>query len=56
MYIFNIDINFFFTEAFRPPVFRLGKDKDGFNIGKYSNFQEVFGDSGKLWFIPVFSR
>ncbi|KAK0088196.1 hypothetical protein PV325_012863 [Microctonus aethiopoides] len=42
-------------EAFRPPVFRLGKDKDGFNIGKYSNFQEVFGDSGRLWFIPVFS-
>ncbi|KAK0094613.1 hypothetical protein PV326_010468 [Microctonus aethiopoides] len=44
-----------FWKAFRPPVFRLGKDKDGFNIGKYSNFQEVFGDSGRLWFIPVFS-
>ncbi|XP_066587516.1 palmitoyltransferase ZDHHC2 isoform X2 [Prorops nasuta] len=42
-------------EAFRPPVFRTGKDKDGFSLGKYNNFQEVFGDNVKLWFFPIFS-
>ncbi|XP_057323117.1 palmitoyltransferase ZDHHC15B-like isoform X1 [Microplitis mediator] len=42
-------------EAFRPPMFRMGKDKDGFNIGKYNNFQEVFGENKKLWFLPVFT-
>ncbi|XP_015114303.1 palmitoyltransferase ZDHHC15B isoform X2 [Diachasma alloeum] len=42
-------------EAFRPPMFRMGKDKDGFSIGKYNNFQEVFGDNGRLWCLPVFT-
>lgn len=45
-----------FTEAFRTPMFRTGKDKDGFSLGKYNNFQEVFGDNARLWFLPVFSR
>ncbi|XP_058804108.1 palmitoyltransferase ZDHHC20-A isoform X2 [Phymastichus coffea] len=42
-------------EAFRPPMFRTGKDKDGFSLGKYNNFQEVFGDDSRLWFIPIFT-
>ncbi|XP_031783588.1 palmitoyltransferase ZDHHC15B isoform X1 [Nasonia vitripennis] len=42
-------------EAFRPPMFRTGKDKDGFSLGKYNNFQEVFGDNSRLWFLPVFT-
>ncbi|XP_011335754.1 palmitoyltransferase ZDHHC15B isoform X5 [Ooceraea biroi] len=42
-------------EAFRTPMFRTGKDKDGFSLGKYNNFQEVFGDNSRLWFLPVFS-
>ncbi|XP_043270564.1 palmitoyltransferase ZDHHC2 isoform X4 [Venturia canescens] len=42
-------------EAFRPPTFRMGKDKDGFSLGKYNNFQEVFGDNARLWFLPVFT-
>ncbi|XP_049844436.1 palmitoyltransferase ZDHHC20-B isoform X2 [Schistocerca gregaria] len=42
-------------EAFRPPVFRTGADKDGFSLGTYNNFQEVFGDNRKLWFLPVFT-
>ncbi|XP_012252056.2 palmitoyltransferase ZDHHC15B isoform X7 [Athalia rosae] len=42
-------------EAFRPPMFRTGKDKDGFSLGKYNNFQEVFGDNSRLWFFPVFT-
>ncbi|XP_011499504.1 PREDICTED: palmitoyltransferase ZDHHC2-like isoform X1 [Ceratosolen solmsi marchali] len=42
-------------EAFRPPMFRTGKDKDGFSLGKYNNFQEVFGDNTRLWFLPVFT-
>lgn len=38
-------------------MFRSGvSDKNGFNLGKYNNFQEVFGDNKKLWFLPVFSR
>ncbi|CAG2055420.1 unnamed protein product [Timema podura] len=32
-------------EAFRAPIFRMGADKDGFSLGKYNNFQEVFGDN-----------
>lgn len=42
-------------EAFRPPMFRMGKDKDGFSIGKYNNFQEVFGDNQRLWCLPIFT-
>ncbi|XP_018395429.1 PREDICTED: palmitoyltransferase ZDHHC2 isoform X4 [Cyphomyrmex costatus] len=42
-------------EAFRAPMFRTGKDKDGFSLGKYNNFQEVFGDNPRLWFLPIFS-
>ncbi|XP_024947591.1 palmitoyltransferase ZDHHC15B isoform X5 [Cephus cinctus] len=42
-------------EAFRPPMFRTGKDKDGFSLGKYNNFQEVFGDDSRLWFLPIFT-
>ncbi|XP_015514694.1 palmitoyltransferase ZDHHC15B-like isoform X6 [Neodiprion virginianus] len=42
-------------EAFRPPMFRTGKDKDGFSLGRYNNFQEVFGDNSRLWFLPVFT-
>lgn len=45
-----------FVEAFTPPMFRTGKDKDGFSLGKYNNFQEVFGDNPKLWFLPIFTR
>lgn len=44
-------------EAFRPPTFRgVGPDKYGFHIGRYNNFQEVFGDDPKTWFLPVQSR
>nr|CAD7394195.1 unnamed protein product [Timema cristinae] len=43
------------TEAFRAPIFRMGADKDGFSLGKYNNFQEVFGDNRRTWFLPVFS-
>ena len=46
----------FFSEAYRAPIFRSGPDKDGFNLGKYNNFVEVFGDRKALWFIPIFTR
>ncbi|XP_066999359.1 palmitoyltransferase ZDHHC20-B isoform X3 [Anabrus simplex] len=42
-------------EAFRAPIFQTGPDKDGFSLGKYNNFQEVFGDNKKIWFLPIFS-
>jgi palmitoyltransferase len=45
-----------FAEAFRAPIFRSGPDKDGFNLGKYNNFVEVFGDQKSHWLLPVFTR
>ncbi|GLH01161.1 Palmitoyltransferase app, partial [Gryllus bimaculatus] len=42
-------------EAFRAPVFQAGPDKDGYSLGKYNNFQEVFGDNPKTWFLPLFT-
>uniref|UniRef100_A0A0A9ZCF0 Palmitoyltransferase n=1 Tax=Lygus hesperus TaxID=30085 RepID=A0A0A9ZCF0_LYGHE len=42
-------------EAFRAPVFPSGPDKNGFSLGKYNNFQEVFGDQRVLWFVPLFT-
>ncbi|XP_046450154.1 palmitoyltransferase ZDHHC20-B-like isoform X1 [Daphnia pulex] len=42
-------------EAFRAPIFRSGPDKDGFNLGKYNNFVEVFGDRKSHWLLPVFT-
>lgn len=46
----------FVAEAFRAPIFRSGADKDGFSLGKYNNYQEVFGDNRACWFLPVFTR
>ncbi|XP_038207156.1 palmitoyltransferase ZDHHC15-like isoform X1 [Zerene cesonia] len=42
-------------EAFRAPMFRGGADKNGFSIGAYNNFKEVFGNSPNLWLLPVFT-
>ncbi|XP_019533697.2 palmitoyltransferase ZDHHC15 isoform X3 [Aedes albopictus] len=43
-------------ESFRTPIFRYGgPDKNGFSLGKLNNFQEVFGDDRKLWFVPVYT-
>ncbi|KAK2170250.1 hypothetical protein NP493_1156g02021 [Ridgeia piscesae] len=42
-------------ESFRPPVFRGGPDKNGFNLGKWGNFLEIFGENRKMWLLPVFS-
>lgn len=45
------------AEAFRPPIFRAGgPDKNGYNLGKKANFEQVFGDKPKLWFFPVYTR
>ncbi|CAG9568094.1 unnamed protein product [Danaus chrysippus] len=42
-------------EAFRAPMFRGGADKNGFSIGAFNNFKEVFGASPDLWAVPVFT-
>jgi palmitoyltransferase len=42
-------------ESFRSPIFRDGPDKQGFSLGAYYNFIEVFGDDKKKWFLPIFS-
>ena len=44
------------SEAYRPPMFRTGQDKNAYSLGKYNNFQEVFGDNTRLWFLPIFTR
>ena len=46
----------YFSESFRAPIFQSGPDKNGFSLGKFNNFTEVFGVDKKLWFIPVFTR
>ncbi|CAL4128408.1 unnamed protein product, partial [Meganyctiphanes norvegica] len=44
-------------ESFRAPIFRLAhtwvQDKEGFSLGAYNNFQEIFGDNRKTWFLPI---
>ncbi|XP_047537497.1 palmitoyltransferase ZDHHC2 isoform X3 [Vanessa atalanta] len=42
-------------EAFRAPMFRGGADKNGFSMGAYNNFKEVFGNSPNKWVVPVFT-
>ncbi|XP_013166238.1 PREDICTED: palmitoyltransferase ZDHHC15-like isoform X3 [Papilio xuthus] len=42
-------------EAFRAPMFRGGADKNGFSLGAFNNFKEVFGNSPNLWMLPVFT-
>jgi len=54
----GLDLNFLFLflEAFRAPVFSSGPDKNGFSLGAYNNFQEVFGDHAATWFLPISTR
>ncbi|XP_069982427.1 palmitoyltransferase ZDHHC20-B isoform X1 [Penaeus vannamei] len=56
-HIFLVSKNRSTLESFRAPIFRLShtwvQDKDGFSLGAYNNFLEVFGDNKKLWFLPV---
>ena len=40
-------------ETFRAPIFATGANKNGFNLGPYENFKQVFGGNPKLWFLPV---
>jgi len=52
---FLVLVNRTTLEAFRPPIFRQGPDKSGYNIGKKRNFQEIFGEDPRLWAFPVFT-
>ncbi|KAK2715524.1 palmitoyltransferase ZDHHC15B-like isoform X2 [Artemia franciscana] len=54
-HIYLLLLNRSTLESFRPPVFRLGPDKDGFHLGKFNNVAEIFGDDIKLWFFPIFT-
>lgn len=37
-------------------MLRSGPDRHAYNLGKYRNFCEVFGDNKLVWFLPVYSR
>ena len=54
-HLYLVSRNMSTLEAFRTPVFRNGPDKLAFHLGKFNNFQEVFGDNKLTWFLPVFS-
>ncbi|XP_045454415.1 palmitoyltransferase ZDHHC2-like [Melitaea cinxia] len=53
--IINAMLKNMINEAFRAPTFRGGADKNGFSIGAYNNFKEVFGDDPNLWIVPIFT-
>uniref|UniRef100_A0A3B3QU24 Palmitoyltransferase n=1 Tax=Paramormyrops kingsleyae TaxID=1676925 RepID=A0A3B3QU24_9TELE len=42
-------------EAFRPPVFQHGPNKNGFSLGVRKNICQVFGDERRYWPLPIFS-
>jgi len=46
----------FLIEAYQAPFFPSGRDQDGFNLGCYNNFVEVFGPKKWMWLLPVHSR
>uniref|UniRef100_A0A182PEM8 Palmitoyltransferase n=1 Tax=Anopheles epiroticus TaxID=199890 RepID=A0A182PEM8_9DIPT len=55
-HVYLVLLNRTTLESFRTPIFRYGgPDKNGFSLGKMNNFQEVFGDDWRLWFIPVYT-
>ncbi|XP_031630751.1 palmitoyltransferase ZDHHC15-like isoform X2 [Contarinia nasturtii] len=55
-HIYLVALNRTTLEAFRTPIFRIGgADKNGFNLGRYNNIQEVFGDDRRLWLLPMFT-
>ncbi|XP_074593321.1 palmitoyltransferase ZDHHC15B-like isoform X2 [Brevipalpus obovatus] len=43
------------VESFRPPIFRLGPDRNAYNLGKYQNWMQIFGEKKLLWFVPVYT-
>lgn len=58
-HIFLVVKNRSTLESFRAPLFQLSntwvQDKDGFSLGAFNNFVEIFGDNRKLWFLPLAS-
>lgn len=42
-------------ESFRAPIFQHGPDKNGFNLGSWNNFYQVFGNKKWKWFLPTFT-
>ncbi|XP_037714389.1 palmitoyltransferase ZDHHC20-B isoform X1 [Drosophila subpulchrella] len=55
-HIYLVLMNRTTLESFRAPIFRVGgPDKNGYNLGRYANFCEVFGDDWQYWLLPVFS-
>ncbi|XP_046866060.1 palmitoyltransferase ZDHHC20-B isoform X2 [Drosophila willistoni] len=55
-HIYLVLVNRTTLEAFRAPIFRVGgPDKNGYNLGRFANFCEVFGDDWQYWFLPIFT-
>ncbi|XP_047736465.1 palmitoyltransferase ZDHHC20-B isoform X1 [Hyalella azteca] len=58
-HIFLILRNRSTIESFRAPIFYINhswsQDKEGFSLGAFNNFLEIFGDGRRRWFVPVFT-
>lgn len=50
-----ISLNRSTLEYLTKPNFQTGADSDDFNLGRYANFVEVFGEDVRKWFLPISS-
>lgn len=54
-HVFLLIVNRTTLEQFRKPILETGSSGKAWNMGTFRNLQEVFGDIGCLWFLPVFT-
>ncbi|XP_054162984.1 palmitoyltransferase ZDHHC20-B-like isoform X2 [Oppia nitens] len=54
-HIYLVLLNRSTLESFRAPVFAGGPDRNAYNLGKYKNFCQVFGENRISWFLPLYT-
>lgn len=55
-HIYLVLMNRSTLESFSPPVFINGPNKNAYNLGKFRNFKQVFGNEPLYWFFPIYTR